>query len=115
MAILIVIAIVILALIIINIRVVQQARAFVIERLGAYKETWNVGLHVKMPFIDRVAKIVSLKEQVADFPPQPVITKDNVTMQIDTVVYFQITDPKLFTYGIEQPMVAIENLSPDRW
>ena len=97
MAILIVIAIVILALIIINIRVVQQARAFVIERLGAYKETWNVGLHVKMPFIDRVAKIVSLKEQVADFPPQPVITKDNVTMQIDTVVYFQITDPKLFT------------------
>ncbi|HAJ65598.1 MAG TPA: peptidase, partial [Clostridiales bacterium] len=111
MAVIIIIAIIIIALIIVNIRVVQQARAFVIERLGAYKETWNVGLHVKMPFIDRVAKIVSLKEQVADFPPQPVITKDNVTMQIDTVVYFQITDPKLFTYGIEQPMVAIENLS----
>ena len=84
MAVIIIIAIIIIALIIVNIRVVQQARAFVIERLGAYKETWNVGLHVKMPFIDRVAKIVSLKEQVADFPPQPVITKDNVTMQIDT-------------------------------
>ena len=94
-----------------NIRVVQQARAFVIERLGAYSATWNVGLHFKVPFIERVAKIVSLKEQVADFPPQPVITKDNVTMQIDTVVYFQITDPKLYTYGIEQPMMAIENLS----
>ena len=107
----IIVLVIVIALIVANIRVVQQARAFVIERLGAYKETWNVGLHVKMPFIDRVAKIVSLKEQVADFPPQPVITKDNVTMQIDTVVYFQITDPKLFTYGIEQPMVAIENLS----
>ena len=108
----IIIAAIAIILVVVNIRVVQQARAFVIERLGAYKETWNVGLHVKMPFIDRVAKIVSLKEQeVADFPPQPVITKDNVTMQIDTVVYFQITDPKLFTYGIEQPMVAIENLS----
>ena len=107
----IIIAVIAIILVVVNIRVVQQARAFVIERLGAYKETWNVGLHVKMPFIDRVAKIVSLKEQVADFPPQPVITKDNVTMQIDTVVYFQITDPKLFTYGIEQPMVAIENLS----
>ena len=111
MAAIIIIAVIAVILVVVNIRVVQQARAFVIERLGAYKETWNVGLHVKMPFIDRVAKIVSLKEQVADFPPQPVITKDNVTMQIDTVVYFQITDPKLFTYGIEQPMVAIENLS----
>ena len=94
-----------------RIRIVQQAYAFVIERLGAYKTTWDVGLHVLMPFLDRVAKVVSLKEQVADFPPQPVITKDNVTMQIDTVVYFQVTDPKLFTYGIEQPMLAIENLS----
>ena len=94
-----------------NIRVVQQAKAVVVERLGAYSATWGVGLHFKIPFIERVAKTVSLKEQVADFPPQPVITKDNVTMQIDTVVYFQITDPKLFTYGIEQPLVAIENLS----
>ena len=94
-----------------NIRIVQQARAFVIERLGAYKTTWHTGIHLKVPFIERVAKVVSLKEQVADFPPQPVITKDNVTMQIDTVVYFQITDPKLYTYGIEQPMVAIENLA----
>ena len=94
-----------------NIRVVKQAKAFVIERLGAYKTTWNTGIHLKIPFIERVAKIVTLKEQVADFPPQPVITKDNVTMQIDTVVYFQITDPKLYTYGIEQPMVAIENLA----
>ena len=94
-----------------NIRIVQQAKAYVVERLGAYKTTWNVGIHLKIPFIERVAKIVSLKEQVADFPPQPVITKDNVTMQIDTVVYFQITDPRLYTYGIEQPMLAIENLS----
>ena len=94
-----------------NIRIVQQAKAFVVERLGAYKTTWNVGIHFKVPFIERVAKVVSLKEQVADFPPQPVITKDNVTMQIDTVVYFQITDPKLYTYGIEQPIVAIENLA----
>ena len=93
------------------IRVVQQAKAFVIERLGAYKTTWNVGLHFKMPFIERVAKVVTLKEQVADFPPQPVITKDNVTMQIDTVVYFQITDPKLYTYGVEHPLTAIENLT----
>ena len=93
------------------IRIVQQARAYVIEFLGAYKTTWNVGIHFKLPFVERVAKVVSLKEQVADFPPQPVITKDNVTMQIDTVVYFQITDPKLYTYGIEQPLVAIENLS----
>ena len=93
------------------IRIVQQAKAYVVERLGAYKTTWNVGLHFKMPFIERVAKVVTLKEQVADFPPQPVITKDNVTMQIDTLVYFQITDPKLYTYGIERPIVAIENLS----
>ena len=109
-AILIILAILIV-IIVRNIRVVQQAKAFVFERLGAYKTTWNVGLHLKVPFIERVAKVVSLKEQVADFPPQPVITKDNVTMQIDTVVYFQITDPKLYTYGIEQPILAIENLS----
>lgn len=107
----IIIVIIVILLVVINIRVVQQAKAYVIERLGAYKTTWNVGLHFKVPFIERVAKVVSLKEQVADFPPQPVITKDNVTMQIDTVVYFQITDPKLYTYGIEQPIVAIENLS----
>ena len=110
----IVIALVIAVVVIIivkNIYVVPQARAFIVERLGAYSATWGVGLHLKVPFIERVAKKVSLKEQVADFPPQPVITKDNVTMQIDTVVYFQITDPKLYTYGIEQPMVAIETLS----
>ena len=101
----------ILVILIRNIRVVQQARAYVIERLGAYSTTWEVGLHFKIPFIERIAKVVSLKEQVADFPPQPVITKDNVTMQIDTVIYFQVTDPKLYTYGIEQPIVAIENLS----
>jgi regulator of protease activity HflC (stomatin/prohibitin superfamily) len=94
-----------------NIRIVPQAQAYVVTRLGAYKETWDVGLHLKMPFIEQIAKRVSLKEQVADFPPQPVITKDNVTMQIDTVVYFQITDPKLYTYGIERPILAIENLS----
>ena len=93
------------------IRIVQQSKAYIIERLGAYHATWNVGLHFKIPFIERVAKVVSLKEQVADFQPQPVITKDNVTMQIDTVVYFQITDPMLYTYGIERPIVAIENLS----
>ena len=93
------------------IRIVQQAKAYVIEFLGAYKTTWNVGLHFKIPFVEKVAKVVTLKEQVADFPPQPVITKDNVTMQIDTVIYFQITDPKLYTYGIEHPMIAIENLS----
>ncbi|NCB52359.1 MAG: SPFH/Band 7/PHB domain protein [Clostridia bacterium] len=106
-----IIVIVIILVLIKNIRIVQQARAYVIERLGAYSSTWKVGLHLKIPFIERIAKIVSLKEQVADFPPQPVITKDNVTMQIDTVVYFQITDPKLYAYGIERPMVAIENLS----
>ncbi len=94
-----------------NIRVVQQAKAMVVERLGAYQTTWNVGLHFKIPFIERVAKVVSLKEQVVDFPPQPVITKDNVTMQIDTVIYFQITDPKMYTYGVEHPLTAIENLT----
>ena len=104
-------ALLLLFIIVRNIRVVQQSRAYVIERLGSYKTTWGTGLHLKVPFIERVAKVISLKEQVADFPPQPVITKDNVTMQIDTVVYFQITDPKLYTYGIEHPMVAIENLS----
>ena len=105
--------IIVLALIIIvrNIRVVQQSKVMIIERLGKYQATWGTGIHVKLPFIERVAKTISLKEQVADFPPQPVITKDNVTMQIDTVIYFQITDPKLYTYGIEHPMVAIENLS----
>ena len=108
---LIVILLVLILIFVRCIRIVPQAKAYVIERLGAYKTTWDVGFNVKMPFIERVAKIVSLKEQVADFPPQPVITKDNVTMQIDTVVYFQITDPRLYTYGIEQPMLAIENLS----
>ena len=104
--------IVLLAIIIIsNIKIVPQSRAMVIERLGAYSTTWQTGLHVKIPFLDRIAKNVSLKEQVADFPPQPVITKDNVTMQIDTVVFFQITDPKLYTYGVEKPMAAIENLT----
>ena len=91
--------------------VVQQSKAFVIERLGAFQAVWGVGLHFKMPFIDRIARRVSLKEQVLDYPPQPVITKDNVTMQIDTVVYFQITDPKLYTYGVESPMMAMENLT----
>jgi len=101
----------ILILIVSNIQVVQQSRAYVVERLGAYSTTWGVGLHLKIPFIERVVKKVSLKEQVADFDPQPVITKDNVTMQIDTVIYFQITDPKLYTYGVEHPMNAIENLT----
>ena len=106
-------AIVFLSLLIIvaNIAVVQQSRAYVIERLGAFHTVWGVGLHVKVPFIDRVARRVSLKEQVLDYPPQPVITKDNVTMQIDTVVYFQITDPKLYAYGVEQPMAAMETLT----
>ena len=94
-----------------TVRIVPQAHAYVVERLGAYQETWSVGLHVKVPFIDRVARKVNLKEQVVDFPPQPVITKDNVTMQIDTVVYFQITDPKLYSYGVENPIMAIENLT----
>ena len=106
-----VLVLVVLIILIKNIRVVQQARAYVIERLGAYSNTWNVGLHFKIPFIERVAKVVSLKEQVVDFEPQPVITKDNVTMQIDTVLYFEITDPKLYTYGVEHPMTAIENLT----
>ena len=94
-----------------NIAVVQQSRAYVIERLGAFQTVWGVGLHFKIPFIDRIARRVSLKEQVLDYPPQPVITKDNVTMQIDTVVYFQITDPKLYAYGVEQPMAAMETLT----
>ena len=100
-----------LVIIIANISVVQQSRAYVIERLGAFHSVWGVGLHIKVPFIDRIARRVSLKEQVLDYPPQPVITKDNVTMQIDTVVYFQITDPKLYTYGVEQPMMAMETLT----
>ena len=93
------------------IRIVPQAYAVVLERLGAYKATWSTGIHFKVPFIERVARRVNLKEQVVDFPPQPVITKDNVTMQIDTVVFFQITDPKLYAYGVENPIMAIENLS----
>lgn len=100
-----------LLIIISNIKIVPQSYAYVIERLGAYMTTWDVGLHLKIPFVDRIANIVSLKEQVADFKPQPVITKDNVTMQIDTVVYYQITDPKLYTYGVDRPMSAIENLT----
>ena len=110
---LIIAALIIIALVIVikNIAVVQQSRAYVIERLGAFRTVWGVGLHMKFPFIDRIARRVSLKEQVLDYPPQPVITKDNVTMQIDTVVYFQITDPKLYTYGVEQPMAAMETLT----
>ena len=109
--ILIAIGIIVLILLVTNIHVVQQSRAFVVERLGAYQTTWGVGLHLKLPIFDRIAKRVSLKEQVVDFAPQPVITKDNVTMQIDTVIYFQIVDPKLYTYGVEHPMSAIENLT----
>ena len=110
--ILFIIVIALLAMIISStVRIVPQAHAYVVERLGAYPGTWSVGLHVKVPFIDRVARKVNLKEQVVDFPPQPVITKDNVTMQIDTVVYFQITDPKLYSYGVENPIMAIENLT----
>lgn len=101
----------ILLLIVRNIRIVPQSKAVIIERLGGYLTTWGVGLHIKIPLIDRVAKTVSLKETVLDFPPQPVITRDNVTMMIDTVIYFQITDPKLYTYGVENPLNAIENLS----
>ena len=108
---LIVLVLLLILVLIRNIRIVQQAKAVVIERLGAYQTTWNVGLHFKIPFIEKAVKTVSLKEQVVDFPPQPVITKDNVTMQIDTVIYFQITDPKLYTYGVERPLTAIENLS----
>ena len=106
-----VLAILVLLVLVTNIRVVQQAKAVVIERLGAYQTTWGVGLHFKIPLIEKAAKTVSLKEQVVDFPPQPVITKDNVTMQIDTVIYFQITDPKMYTYGVEHPLTAIENLT----
>lgn len=107
-----IILLVVALLIVVNcIKIVPQANAYVVERLGAYLDTWNVGVHFKMPFVDRVAKKVLLKEQVVDFPPQPVITKDNVTMQIDTVVYFQITDPKLYAYGVENPIMAIENLT----
>ena len=107
----IVLVIIILVVIVSCINVVQQSKAYVVERLGAFHSVWGVGLHFKLPFIERVVKKVSLKEQVADFDPQPVITKDNVTMQIDTVIYFQITDPKLYTYGVEYPMSAIENLT----
>ena len=103
--------VVLIVLIISNIKIVPQAYSYVIERLGGYYTTWGVGLHIKVPFIDRISKRVNLKEQVVDFPPQPVITKDNVSMQIDTVIYFQITDPKLYTYGVERPMMAIENLT----
>ena len=106
-----IIVVILLMIVISNIAVVQQSRAYVIERLGAFQTVWGVGLHFKVPFIDRIARRVSLKEQVHDYPPQPVITKDNVTMQIDTVVYFQITDPKLYTYGVEQPMAAMETLT----
>ena len=102
---------VILAVLVSCLKIVPQAQAYVIERLGAYQGTWSVGFHIKVPFLDKVARKVNLKEQVADFPPQPVITKDNVTMQIDTVLYFQITDPKLFAYGVENPIMAIENLT----
>lgn len=111
---LVIIAAIIIAIVIVivkNIKIVPQAHAYVIERLGTYQTTWNTGLHLKVPFVDRIAKKLSLKEQVVDFPPQPVITKDNVTMQIDTVVYFAITDPKLYTYGVERPLSAIENLT----
>lgn len=108
---LIIIVVLVLWICVSCIKIVPQAQAYVIERLGAYQSTWNVGFNLKIPFIDKVARKVNLKEQVADFPPQPVITKDNVTMRIDTVVFYQITDPKLFTYGVENPMMAIENLT----
>ena len=108
---LLILAIILIIIIIKNFQIVPQSHAYVIERLGAYKTTWSTGLHLKIPFIERVAKRVSLKEQVVDFPPQPVITRDNVTMQIDTVVYFYITDPKLYAYGVENPIAAIENLT----
>ena len=103
--------IIVISLIVTNIRIVPQAHAFVVERLGAYHATWQVGLHLKIPLIDRIARKVSLKENVIDFPPQPVITKDNVTMEIDTVIYYQITDPKRYAYGVERPLAAIENLT----
>ena len=109
--IIIVVVLLILIIIVKNVRIVPQAQAFVIERLGGYKETWSVGLHFKIPFLDRIARKVSIKEQVADFPPQAVITKDNVTIQIDTIVFYQIVDPKLFAYGVEHPIIAIESLT----
>ena len=109
--ILILLALFIILIVVLNIKIVPQSKAYVIERLGTYRTTWQTGLHIKIPFIERIAKQVSLKEQIVDFPPQPVITKDNVTMQIDTVVFFQITDPKLFAYGVERPLSAIENLT----
>ncbi|MEE1224502.1 MAG: SPFH domain-containing protein [Clostridia bacterium] len=111
MGVVFILILIVLVVIIANIKVVPQAHAYIVERLGGYNGTWGVGLHVKIPFIDKIANKVSLKERVVDFPPQPVITKDNVTMQIDTVVYYQITDPKLYTYGVERPMMAIENLT----
>ncbi|MBU3841178.1 MAG: SPFH/Band 7/PHB domain protein [Candidatus Ruminococcus intestinipullorum] len=111
MLIFIIICILVLVLLIANIRIVPQANAYVLERLGGYKETWGVGIHFKIPFLDRVARKVSLKEQVVDFEPQAVITKDNVTMQIDTIVFYQITDPKQYAYGVENPIIAIENLT----
>ena len=106
-----IVVMIVIGLLVTNIRIVPQARAYVVERLGAYHGTWQVGLHFKVPLIDKISRKVSLKEKVIDFPPQPVITKDNVTMEIDTVIYFQITDPKLYTYGVESPMDAIENLT----
>ncbi len=106
-----IIIVLIIIFLVLNIKIVPQSKAYVVERLGAYKDTWQTGVHFKIPLIERVAKIVSLKEQVVDFPPQPVITKDNVTMQIDTVVFYQITDPKLYCYGVERPLSAIENLT----
>ena len=109
--IIIILVVVLILVLATNLKVVQQSKAYVIERLGAFHSVWGVGIHFKVPFLERVAKVVSLKEQVVDFPPQPVITKDNVTMQIDTVLYFQITDPKPYAYGVERPMSAIENLS----
>ena len=109
--ILILLAVFLIAVVILNIKIVPQSKAYVIERLGTYSTTWQTGFHIKIPFIERISKQVSLKEQIVDFPPQPVITKDNVTMMIDTVVYFQITDPKLYTYGVENPVNAIENLT----
>lgn len=111
MPVLIILVILIIIVLIANIKIVPQAHAYIIERFGGYAQTWGVGLHFKVPFVDRIAKKVNLKEHVADFPPQPVITKDNVTMQIDTVIYYQITDPRLYTYGVERPMMAIENLT----
>ena len=108
---LLILLVIVILILVANVKVVPQAHAYVIERLGAYRTTWDTGLHFMVPFFDKISKKVSLKEQVIDFPPQPVITKDNVTMQIDTVVYFQITDPKLYAYGVERPLSAIENLS----